>query len=280
MDIILLAIAVVALVVAFVMSLAAWRLMRRQEDRSVAALSIRRVSERPLAREAESARRNLPGTVEPPFRPAPVAVATSASLKVPGRLRKPRASVPLAVAAQPAVADRPVRHSPPSSHTRRVSRCRRVERDNGGRQKSLAFTAVILFVVLSGGLVWMMAGPRHDEGAVGPRCRSSSYRSRTRDEQQARGAGPGPQSRVRQADRTSIGGGVPVRSDGHIRDQLTRERGFLKLNAGDESPFVSLDARPVARYRRFRRMTASYRTSIAAAPRRAVTANRPERPAK
>ena len=40
---------------------------------------------------------------------------------------------------------------------------------DGGRQKSLAFAAVVLFVVLSGGLVWMMSGPRGTTAAaVGP----------------------------------------------------------------------------------------------------------------
>ena len=168
MDIILLAITVVALVAAFVMSLAAWRLMRDDKKRTaarVAALSVAAGSPEPLpvlAREAESAPVPKPAPKAPwsapRIVPAPIAQAAAASVPV--------AELPL---NQPARIE-PMRHGEPLvAHASGFLGAAEVERDNGGRQKSLAFAAVILFFALSGGLVWMMAGPRGTTPvAVGP----------------------------------------------------------------------------------------------------------------
>ena len=252
MDIILLAITVVALVVAFVMSLAAWRLMRDDKKRTaarVAALSVAAGSPEPvpvLAREAESAPVPKPAPKAPwsapRIMPAPMAQAAAASVPV--------AELPL---NQPSRIE-PVRHSEPLvAHASGFLGATEVERDNGGRQKSLAFAAVILFVVLSGGLVWMMAGPRGTTPvAVGPNSPLELVSL----------------THARQNSKLAVSGLVRNPASGKPIEHLsavvflfdrtgtfvTSSRAnvdFLKLGAGDESPFVvSLDApSTVARYR-------------------------------
>ena len=126
-------------------------------------------------------------------------------------------------------------------------------RRSGGRQKSLAFAAVVLFVVLSGGLVWMMSGPRGTSAvAVGPNSPLELVSL----------------SHARQNEKLAVSGLVRNPAAGKPIEQLsavvflfdrmgtfvTSSRAnvdFLKLGAGDESPFVvSLDApATVARYR-------------------------------
>ncbi len=126
-------------------------------------------------------------------------------------------------------------------------------RETGSRQKSLAFAAVILFAVLSGGLVWMMSGPRGSSAAaVGPNSPLELVSL----------------SHQRQNDKLAVSGlvrnpvaGEPIENLSAVVflfDRMgtfvTSSRAnvdFLKLGAGDESPFVvSLDApATVARYR-------------------------------
>ena len=120
-----------------------------------------------------------------------------------------------------------------------------MQRDNGGRQKSLAFAAVILFVVLSGGLVWMMSGPRGTTPvAVGPNSPLELVSL----------------THARQNQKLAVSGLVRNPASGKPIEHLsavvflfdrmgtfvTSSRAnvdFLKLGAGDESPFVvSLDA--------------------------------------
>ena len=206
------------------MSVAAWRLTRDEKKRSaarVAALSLaaqrrsrptapHRASQREVD-EAESPERRGRRASAPQDRA--VASRSRADVRVAELpLNQPR------VEAVRASASRPCR-------TPRISRRRRKsQRDNGGRQKSLAFAAVILFVVLSGGLVWMMSGPRGTSAvAVGPNSPLELVSlSHAAAEREARGVGPGAQSGGRQADRASVGGRVPVRSHGHVHDQLAR----------------------------------------------------------
>jgi len=252
MDIILLGITVVALVVAFVMSVAAWRLRRDDKKRSaarVAALSVAAGSPEPLAdfaREQESAPVPKPSPkapwAAPRIVPAPIAQAATASVPV--------AELPL---NQPARIE-PARHSEPLvAHASGFLGATELEHDNGGRQKSLAFAAVILFVVLSGGLVWMMSGPRGTTPvAVGPNAPLELVSL----------------THARQNSKLAVSGLVRNPASGKPIEHLsavvflfdrvgtfvTSSRAnvdFLKLGAGDESPFVvSLDAPPtVARYR-------------------------------
>ena len=251
MDIILLGITIVSLVVAFVMSVAAWRLMRDDKTRAaarVAALSVAagsaealpvlaREPEAPVAKPAPKAPWGAPRIVA-----APVAQAATASVPV--------AELPL---NQPSRIE-PVRHSEPLvAHASGFLGAAEVERDSGGRQKSLAFAAVMLFVVLSGGLVWMMSGPRGTTPvAVGPNSPLELVSL----------------THARQNSKLAVSGLVRNPASGKPIEHLsavvflfdrtgtfvTSSRAnvdFLKLGAGDESPFVvSLDAPPtVARYR-------------------------------
>jgi hypothetical protein len=240
MDIILLGITVVSLIVALVMSVAAWRLMREEKARSaarVAALSVAATTPEPVAgfvREPET-----PKTfVKAPWAPAPVESFDSS---------EPAATADLSLgmaAPQP---------GPVISHASGFLGAAPVERESASRQKSLAFAAIALFAVLSGGLVWMMSGPRGTSAtAVGPNSPlelvSLTY--------------------ARQNEKLAVSGLVRNPLDGQPVEQLsavvflfdrmgtfvTSARAnvdFLKLGAGDETPFVvSLDApATVERYR-------------------------------
>lgn len=253
MDIILLGITVVALGVALVMSLAAWRLTRDEKKRSaarVAALSLaasapetreggqglstfaaENRAEKPIAKAPWAAPRIVPA----PVVSAAVAPAVELTLNQPARIEPARVSEPLV------------------AHASGFLGAEEMPRDTGGRQKSLAFAAVFLFVVLSGGLVWMMSGPRGTTPvAVGPNSPLELVSL----------------THARQNQKLAVSGLVRNPAAGKPIEHLsavvflfdrmgtfvTSSRAnvdFLKLGAGDESPFVvSLDAPvTVARYR-------------------------------
>jgi hypothetical protein len=125
--------------------------------------------------------------------------------------------------------------------------------DGGGRQRGLAIAAAALFVVLSGGLVWMMSGPEGTTPvAVGPNSPLELVSL----------------SHARQNDKLAVSGLVRNPASGKPVEKLsavvflfdrvgtfvTSSRAqvdFLKLGAGDESPFVVSIAAPatVSRYR-------------------------------
>lgn len=266
MDIILLGITVVSLVVAFVMSMAAWRLMRDDKKRTaarVAALSVaasapdtgQDLSTFAAENRVEKPMPKAPWSA-PPSTPRPSPVATSASLRMPTPISQAAtASVPVTELPlnQPSRIE-PVRHNEPLvAHASGFLGAAEVERDTGGRQKSLAFAAVFLFVVLSGGLVWMMSGPRGTTPvAVGPNSPLELVSL----------------THARQNSKLAVSGLVRNPASGKPIEHLsavvflfdrtgtfvTSSRAnvdFLKLGAGDESPFVvSLDApSTVARYR-------------------------------
>ena len=265
MDIILLGITVVALVVAFVMSTAAWRLMREEKKRSaarVAALSVAATSaaparesfagqalsdfasenrEKPVVKAPWSAPRIVPAPVVPAPAPPP---AVELPLHQPARQESARSGDVYAREHQGA---------PIITHASGFFGATEVPREDGGRQKSLAFAAMFLFVILSGGLLWMMAGPRGTTPvAVGPNSPLELVSL----------------SHARQDKKLAVSGLVRNPSSGKPVEHLsavvflfdrmgtfvTSSRAnvdFLKLGAGDESPFVvSLDAPPtVSRYR-------------------------------
>jgi hypothetical protein len=245
MELLLLGITVISLVVALVMSLAAWRLTRDEKRRSaarVAALSVAaspsedapsyggqgRAGAEPVKAPAEKPRA--------PWAPAPAAVVTVAELP----LNQPRVE--------------PVRAIEPSvSHASGFLGATIEQRDSGGRQRSLAFAAVVLFLIMSGGLAWMMSSPEGTSAvAVGPNSPLELVSL----------------SHARQKTRLAVSGlvrnpvsGKPVERlsavvflfdrTGTFVTSSTAHVDFLKLGAGDESPFVvSLDApTTVARYR-------------------------------
>ncbi|MGH6783928.1 MAG: hypothetical protein ACREBP_04820, partial [Sphingomicrobium sp.] len=128
-----------------------------------------------------------------------------------------------------------------------------VQREQGSGQRSLAFAAVLLFAVLASGLMWMMSGPRGTTAvAMGPNAPLELVSL----------------SHQRQDEKLAVSGlvrnpvaGQPVeklsavvflfdRMGTFITSSRTNVD-FLKLGAGDESPFVvSLDApATVSRYR-------------------------------
>jgi flagellar basal body-associated protein FliL len=242
MDIILLAITIVSLVVALVMSVAAWRLTRDEKQRSAA-----RVAALSLAANSEESRPNVnaigfEARTEKPLSRAPWAPARAAIVPPVAELPLNQPRVEFARASEPAV-----------SHASGFLGAAEMQRDSGSRQKSLAFAAVMLFVVLSGGLFWMMSGPRGTTAAaVGPNSPLELVSL----------------SHQRQNEKLAVSGLVRNPANGKPIDHLSAvvflfdksgtfvtsskaNVDFLKLGAGDETPFVvSLDAPPtVARYR-------------------------------
>ena len=127
------------------------------------------------------------------------------------------------------------------------------ERQTGSGQRSLAIAAVALFVILSGGLVWMMSGPEGTTPvAVGPNSPLELVSlTHTRQNQKLAVSG---------LVRNPVSG-TPVEKLSAVVFLFDRlgtfvsssraHVDFLKLGAGDESPFVvSLDApATVSRYR-------------------------------
>jgi hypothetical protein len=256
MDIILLGITVVSLIVALVMSVTAWRLTRDEKQRSAARVAALSVAAD--AGEIAPAR-----AVAEPFPAVPAEWNRKAPWSAPKIAPEPTAAAPAVRqsfdAIEPAFADSISLRMPTErpgveiSHASGFLGVAPVERESGGRQKSLAFAAVALFVVLSGGLMWMMSGPRGTSAvAVGPNSPLELLSL----------------THARQNEKLAVSGLVRNPANGSPVEQLsavvflfdrmgtfiTSSRAhvdFLKLGAGDETPFVvSLDApATVARYR-------------------------------
>jgi heme exporter protein D len=141
MDILLLGITVVSLIVALVMSVTAWRLMRDEKQRSAA-----RIAGLSAASADDGAPMELP-IAAPKIEKAPWSPAPFASMES---------------ATADSISLRPPHEKPDTtvvSHASGFLGAITEERTSGGGQRSLAMAAVVLFVILSGGLVWMMAGP-------------------------------------------------------------------------------------------------------------------------
>ena len=252
METILLGITVVSLVVAFIMSVAAWRLMRDEKQRSaarVAALSVAAGADDETERLSAigfEPRVEKPVVAKAPWAPAPVVQEPTPKLVTPSPVAELPLNFPRAEAVrviEPVVA----------THASGFLGASDEREDTGGRQRSLAFAAVILFLVMSGGLFWMMSEPRGTTAvAVGPNAPLELMSL----------------SHARQNEKLAVSGlvrnpvaGAPVEKlsavvflfdrSGTFVTSSKANVDFLKLGAGDESPFVvSLDAPPtVARYR-------------------------------
>ena len=241
MDTLLLGITVVSLIVALVMSVTAWRLMRDDKQRSAARIA---------ALSAAAA----DDVIEEPFPETPM---------TPLRTKAPWAPAPLAsfdtIESTDAWDPVPLRmtHEKPDatvvSHASGFLGAVVEDRQTGGGQRSLAFAAAALFVILSGGLVWMMSGPEGTTPvAVGPNSPLELVSL----------------SHARQNDKLAVSGLVRNPVSGQPVEKLSAvvflfdrmgtfvassraHVDFLRLGGGDESPFVvSLDApATVARYR-------------------------------
>ncbi len=225
MDTFLLGITVVSLVVALVMSVKAWRLMRDEKQRSaarIAALS---------AAAADDA-------IEETFPEIQVA---------PARAKAPWAPAPVASFDSREKTDTSL------SHATGFLGATVEERHTGGGQRSLAIAAVAVFVILSGGLVWIMSGPEGTTRvAVGPNSPLELVSL----------------SHLRQNQKLAVSGlvrnpasGTPVEKLSAVVFLFDRlgafvsssraHVDFLKIGAGDESPFVVTLEAPatVSRYR-------------------------------
>jgi hypothetical protein len=279
MDIILLGITIVSLAVALVMSVAAWRLMRDEKQRSaarVAALSVAANESSLVNRPAGFAKTPAPSeapeqfTNEPAVRTVtrapwtspstarPVPVAAAAPLAPPSF--DSATSAPANVASLRTTTE-PFRPSElPLNQPREIVThasgflgATEVPRDNGGRQKTLAFAAVMLFVVMSGGLVWMMSGPEGTSAAaVGPNSPLELV-SLTHARQNEKLAVSGLVRNPVNGKRIEHLSAVVFLFD-RMGTFVTSSRAnvdFLNLGAGDESPFVVSLAAPatVSRYR-------------------------------
>ena len=269
MEIILLGITIISLGVALVMSTAAWRMTRDEKQRSaarVAALSLaasapetdsfhdqgmggfapEKRAEKPVEKAPWSAPRIVPTATAPAELP----------LNQPARFEPVRTSEPATHEA--------TMHEATLSHASGFLGATTTPRESGSGQKTLAFAAVILFLVLSGGLVWSMSGPRGSSAvAVGPNTPLElvSLSHERRNEKLA----------VSGLVRNPVAGqpiehlSAVVFLFDRMGTFITSSRAnvdFLKLGAGDESPFVvSLDApATVARYR------VSFRTDAGIVP--------------
>ena len=259
MDIILLGITVVSLVVALVMSVTAWRVTRDEKRRSAARIAALSLAagvdhDKPstYAHGASVDRRDSYPGLEAFREQEPVAPAMKPPAKAPWA-PAPRAIVP---AELPLNRERvePVRANEPAiSHASGFLGAEELPRDTGSRQKTLAFAAVILFAVLSGGLVWMMSSPEGTSAAaVGPNSPLELVSL----------------SHQREKNTLAVSGlvrnpvaGQPVQNldavvflfdrTGTFVTSSKAKVDFLKLGPGDETPFVvSIDAPDtVARYR-------------------------------
>jgi hypothetical protein len=226
MDTLLLGITIVSLVVALVMSVTAWRLMRDEKARSAAR----------IAALSDAASEDTPARA--PWKPAPF---------------------------EPAERDEPViRHEPVITHASGFLGAAPVARDGGTGQRTLAVAAVGLFVLLSGGLVSMMSGPEGSSAvAVGPNSPLelvSLSHARQKEKLSVSGLVRNPVNGTPVERLTAVvflfdaAGTFVTSSRAHVD--------FLTLGTGDETPFVvALDApATVARYR------VSFRTDAGVVP--------------
>jgi len=252
----LLIVTVISLVVALVMSVTAWRLARDEKRRSAA-----RVAALSLAASAPGPDSHGWQDLTPDHA---IGFQTKAVVTEKPVMRAPWAPAPLAAEVKPAMAAARVAAVPElplhSAPVREISHSSGFlgsadtqPRATSGGQRSLAVAAAVLLVGLLGGLAWMMAGPRGTTSvAVGPNnpLELVSLRHERQNQKLA------VSGLVR-----NPSGGPPVERlsavvflfdrQGSFVTSAKADVDFLKLGAGDESPFVvSLDApATVSRYR-------------------------------
>jgi len=256
MEIVLLAVTVVSLVVALVMSVTAWRLARDEKRRSaarVAALSI-----------AAAAPADAPSHAGPGVSPDANGVLAQPAIVEKPRPRAPWAPAPAAaepttrsVFGPPPVPELPL-HAARSRNLAHASGFLGADSEptaqaSGGRQRSLAVAAAVLMVVLIGSLAWTMSAPRGTSAAaVGPNSPLElvSLRHDRKNEKIAVSGLVRNPAAGKPVERLAA---VVFLFDrqGTFVTSAKADVDFLKLGSGDESPFVvSLDApATVARYR-------------------------------
>ena len=238
----LLGITVVSLIVALVMSITAWRLIRDDKQRSAARIAALSAAARPTMLSTSRLRR---------FERAPRANEGSLGTCSCGVLRLDRVRrngrLDHAHGCLREEPDTTVSHA--TGFLGAVSQ----ERDSGGGQRILAIAAVVVFAILSGGLVWMMSARKAPPRWRWVRTRPSSWcRSVTRGRTRSSPCRDwsGTRCRAQPVEKLSA---VVFLFDrmGTFVASSRADVDFLKLGAGDESPFVvSLEApATVSRYR-------------------------------
>lgn len=259
MDMLLLGITVVSLIVAFIMSVTAMRLMKDEKKRAAARVAALSVAAGDAPRTNESHVATLQDYSQEIPKPAPKA-PWSAPKIVPAPIAPAAVAAPVSVASaelplnQPRI--QPERFSTPEvgiTHASGFLGAGEIQREEGGRQKTLAFAAVALFLVLSGGLAWMMSSPRGTTAqAMGPNSPLELV-SLTHQRQNAKLAVSGLVRNPANGKPIEKLSAVVFLFDktGTFVTSSRANVDFLRLGAGDESPFVvSLDApATVARYR-------------------------------
>ena len=258
METILLAVTVASLLVALVMSAAAWRMSREERARAaarVAALAVASSFEHDHTAEAQPDLRVQATPPSPYFAASRLltdrAQDTEHTLNAFAAEELPLRATPVATAgtvSQPAavpssIADTFLRAEP--------------RQESAGRQRGLVFAAVVLFVALGGGAYWALSSggaTTSASSAAGPASTAPLELVSLRHE--------------RHGSRLSLAGLVRNPSGGTPVDGLTTvvflfdaQGGFItsgraavdfkRIAPGDESPFViTVEAPPnVARYR-------------------------------
>lgn len=231
MDTLLLGITVVSLIVALVMSVTAWRLMRAEKQRSAAR----------IAALSAAANDGVPFP-EVPMTPPVAARPAQHAVRTPW---KPAAIV---ASENVDVAD------PVITRAGGFLGSTQVEHHSGNRQRGLAIATVVFFVVITGGFMAMMSGPDAVPAATlaadtAPLELVSLGHARESGKLAVSGLVRNPVSGKPVEKLSAVvflfdrAGAFVTSSRAHVD--------FLKLGAGDESPFVvSIDApQSVARYR-------------------------------
>ena len=251
MDTLLLGITVISLIVALVMSVTAWRVMRDEKRRAaarIAALSAASFEQAEPAHAFDSIT----------LRTAAVATAAQPIEKVTRTPWKPAPfdSTESVRSAEPIAPRMDSAYGADTIHAGEFLGSSQVERGSGTRQRGLAIATVVFFITITAGFIYMMSGS--DPGSSEATATASN-------------AAPlelVSLSHARQNTKLAVSGlvrnpvaGKPVEKLSAVvflfdraGTFVTSSRAhvdFLKLGAGDESPFVvSIDApASVARYR-------------------------------
>jgi hypothetical protein len=263
MEIMLLAVTVVSLLLALVMSVIAWRLSKENRVRSasrIAALAAAAADERPLVAER-------PAVIVPPSdrvaqQPLERPVSASEPRQAPWRSPGYR--------SRPAVEKRPVPGSPATDDSDAVGErflgSATTQPVSGGRQRGLAVAASILFVVLVAAGYFAIFDEKANTTAVAQQATESPLEL----------ISLGHQRRNSSLSLTGLvrnpRGGQPVEQLAAVAFLFDREGRFVTsaradvdfrmLAPGDESPFVIKLEAPatVARYR------VSFRTDAGVVP--------------
>ena len=244
MDTLLLGLTVVSLIVALVMSVTAWRLMRDEKQRAAARIA------------ALSAASN-DDVVRNDFGELPIAAqpVQRAAARTPWKPAPFDSTVPGPAATDPASLriDSP-KNGESTLHATGFLGASHVDNGNSSRQRGLAIATVVFFITITGGFLYMMSGSDRAPAAAAVSNEAPLELVSL--------------SHARQNTRLAVSGlvrnpvaGKPVEKLSAVvflfdraGTFVTSSRAnvdFLKLGAGDESPFVvSIDApATVARYR-------------------------------